>query len=51
MVPWVKKPTAVAWVAPEAWVQSPSQDTKLKDPGFLAWELPYAAGVAIKINK
>ena len=36
---WVKNPTAAAWVTAEVWVQS------------LAWELPYAAGLAMKERK
>ena len=39
MVQWVKNLSAVSWVASEAPVLS------------LAWELPYAAGAAIKKTK
>ena len=39
MVQWVKNPTAAAWVAAMAQVQS------------LAWELPYARDAAIKKKK
>ena len=34
MAQWVKNPTAAAWVATEAWVQSPAQHSLLKDPGL-----------------
>ena len=39
MVQWGKNPTAVAWVAAEVQVR------------FLAWERPYATGMAIKKKK
>ena len=39
MVQWVKNLTAVAWVVAAAWIQ------------YLAWELPYAMGVAKKKKK
>ena len=39
MVQWVKNLTAVAWVVAAAWIQ------------YLAWELPYAMGVAKKKTK
>ena len=60
---WVKNPTAVAWVAEKAWVQSPGGHSGLKNPALLqlwcklqlwlgfnpwAWECPQAAGVAMK---
>ena len=49
--------TAVAWVSAELWVQSLAWHSGLKGSGvaaavaqiqFLAWELPYAKGAAIK---
>ena len=63
MVQWVKNPTAAAWVTAEVRVQSLGWRSRLKDPALLravawaadvaciqslAWELPYAAGVALK---
>ena len=65
MVQWVKNLTAVTLVAAEAQVQSLAGCSGLKDPiaaaatqvtyvaqiQFLAQELPYAAGAAIKWKK
>ena len=65
MVQWVKNPTAAARVAGRAQVQSPAQDSGLKDLvllqlwlvadvawiHYLAGELPYAMGAAIKKKK
>ena len=60
---WVKNPTAAVWVYAEAWVWSPAWHSGLQGSGIdaaaiqvsamariqsLAWELSYAAGVAIK---
>ena len=56
----VKNLTAAAQIAAEAWVQSPAHPSGLKDSALLqlwhssqlwlrlnlAWECPYAAGVA-----
>ena len=62
MVQWVKSLTAVSLVPAEARVRSPAWHSGLKDPVLLqlwcrlaaaawiqsgAWEIPYAAGVAI----
>ena len=59
----VKSPTAVTLVSAEAWVQSPTWHSGLKEPALLqlwhrsatavqiqslAQQLPYAVGVAIK---
>ena len=65
MAQWVKDPTAAAWVAAEAWVQSPTGCSELRTRychccgigqaaaliQSLAWELAYAAGVAIILQK
>ena len=64
VVQYVKNLTEVAWVAVEAWVQSPAQHSGLigsrtaavqtvtvARTQSLAWELPYAVGVAIKKRK
>ena len=60
MVQWVKHLPAVVQVAEEAWVPSPAWCNGLKGSAWLqlwfiaaevrslAWELPYAVGVAIK---
>ena len=54
MVHCVKNPTAVALVAARVQVRSPAWCSGLKDlvlGQFLAGELPYAFGVAIKKKK
>ena len=53
MLQWVKNLPAAAWVTVEAWVPSPAWSSGLKFSAVaqiqsLAWELPYAAGVAVK---
>ena len=57
MAQWVKNPTAVDWVNVEVHVGSPTWHSGSKDPTLLqlqpriqslAWEPPYAMGVAIK---
>ena len=55
---WVKNPTAVAQVAPDAQVRSlaqhsgyPAQATAAAQIQSLAREPPYAAGAALKNNK
>ena len=57
---WVKNPTAAAWVTAQMQVQSPAQQSGLKDLAqvkavawiqSLTWELPYAVSVAIKKKK
>ena len=57
MVQWVKNPTEVALVAVEArvqflaqWVKGCSIAAAVARIQSLAWELPYAAGTAIKNN-
>ena len=60
MVRWFKNMTAAAQVTAEVWVSSLAWHSGLKDPALLQlwlrfnswpWELPYAAGAAIKTNK
>ena len=54
---WVKNLTAAAWVTVEVWVRFPHPVQWVKGSGTgawmqsLAWELPYAEGVAIKKTK
>ena len=64
MAQWVKNMTAATQVSSEVWVRSPLWHSTLKNPLFLqlqltqveamariqslAWELPYAAAIAIK---
>ena len=57
MAQWVKNPTAVDWVNEEVHVGSPTWHSGSKDPTLLqlqpriqslAWEPPYAMGVAVK---
>ena len=52
----VKKLTAVAWVPEEVHVWAPAWCSGSKDPVVariqsLAWDIPYAAGAAIKNKK
>ena len=59
MAQWVKNPTTVAWVTAEVQVQSPARCiapaaakvTAVAWNQSLAWEPPYAEGVAIKLKK
>ena len=66
MAQWVKTQTAAACVAAAVWVKSLAQQDGLKGSSIatavawvavapqiqsLAWELPYALGVAIKFKK
>ena len=58
MAKWVRNPTAAALVivagsipGPAQWVKGSSVAAAIAWIQFLAWELPFAVGGAIKLNK